>query len=174
MFSAITIQKAGIADARPLLAFSKKTFYDFFAHLNDSANMEAYAAVAFTDQSMLQQLGNPGSEFYFAMLGREIAGYLKLNFNDAQTEFRHKNALEIERIYVSAEHHGKYIGQQLLDFALNIAKNNQFEYVWLGVWEHNEKAIGFYKHNGFEVFASHDFLLGDDKQTDLLMKKMLV
>lgn len=135
--------------------------------------MEAYSSVAFTLQNTQSQLNNPDSEFYFAMLGDEIAGYVKLNFNDAQNEYKDKNALEIERIYVSGEHHGKHIGKQLLDFAVNTARNKQFAYVWLGVWEHNEKALGFYKHQGFEQCGSHDFMLGDDKQTDLLMKRSL-
>jgi ribosomal protein S18 acetylase RimI-like enzyme len=169
----VTIKKAGITDAGVLLAYSKKTFYDFFAHLNDPANMEAYSVVAFTQQNMLEQLNNPNSEFYFAMVDGDIAGYLKLNFNDAQTEYKDKNALEVERIYVSGEHHGKRIGKQLLNFAIDMARSKKFEYVWLGVWEHNHKAIGFYEHNGFEPCGSHEFLLGDDKQTDLLMKKVL-
>jgi diamine N-acetyltransferase len=169
----ITIRKAVIADADVLLSFSRKTFYEFFAHLNEPANMEAYSAVAFTPQSMLEQLMNRNSEFYFAVDEANIIGYIKLNFNNAQTEFQHKNALEIERIYVSGEYHGKHIGKQLLTFAIDIAHNKQLDYVWLGVWEHNLKARGFYEHNGFEVFSSHEFLLGDDRQTDLLMKKTL-
>ena len=169
----ITIQKAGVSDAASLLSFSKKTFYEFFAHLNDPANMEAYAAVAFTLESMLQQINNPDSEFYFAYDEDVIVGYLKLNFNDAQTEFRDINALEIERIYVSGQHHGKRIGKQLLQFAIDAAVLKQFEYIWLGVWEHNYKAREFYERNGFEVFSSHEFLLGYDRQTDLLMRKLL-
>jgi ribosomal protein S18 acetylase RimI-like enzyme len=170
----VTIRKVGIAETDILLAYSKKTFYEFFAHLNDPANMEAYSSVAFTSQNMLDQLANPDSEFYFAFHDDDIAGYIKLNFNDAQTEYKDKNALEIERIYVSGEHHGKRIGKQLLDFAIDTARNKRFDYVWLGVWEHNYKAIGFYEHNRFELCGSHEFLLGDDKQTDLLMKKNLI
>jgi hypothetical protein len=169
----ITIKKVEITDCDTLLTYSKKTFYDFFAHLNEPANVDAYFAVAFTQQNMLNQLNNPDSEFYFALYENDIIGYVKLNFNDAQTEFRDKMLLEIERIYVSAEHHGKHIGKQLLDFAVDIARNKQFDYVWLGVWEHNHKAIGFYEHHGFEVFGSHEFLLGDDRQTDVLMRKNL-
>ncbi len=168
-----TIKKVEITDVDTLLSFSKKTFYEFFDHLNEPANMEAYSSVAFTVQNMLDQLNNPDSEFYFAILDGEVAGYLKLNFNEAQTEYKDKNALEVERIYVSGEHHGKKIGKQLLDFAIAIAKNKQFDYVWLGVWEDNNNALGFYKHNGFEVCGNHEFLLGDDRQTDLLMKKNL-
>jgi len=170
----ITIQRVQLSEADTLLAFSRKTFYEFFDHLNEPANMEAYSSVAFTPQRMLAELSNPNSEFYFAIFGNEVVGYLKLNFNDAQTEFQDANAMEVERIYVSGEHHGKRIGKQLMDFALDMARNKHFEYVWLGVWEHNSKAMAFYQRYGFEVFNSHPFLLGDDLQTDLLMKKMLV
>ena len=169
----VTIQKVEITDADTLLNFSKRTFYEFFAHLNDPANIEAYASVAFTPQKILSELTNPDSEFYFAVIEGIIAGYLKLNFNDAQTEFRDKKAMEIERIYVEGEHHGKHIGRQLLNFAVETALKKQLDYVWLGVWEHNHKAIGFYEHHGFEIFSSHAFLLGNDKQTDLLMRKGL-
>ena len=162
-----------MTDAAVLLDFSRTTFFDFFGSLNDAANMEAYASVAFTSQKILTELINPDSEFHFAMIDNEIVGYLKLNFANAQTEFQDEKALEVERIYVSRQHHKKRIGQQLLDFAIDTAVKKQFEYIWLGVWEHNANAIGFYQHNGFEVFSSHEFLLGDDKQTDLLMKREL-
>ena len=162
-----------MTDAAVLLEFSETTFFHFFGPLNDAANMEAYASVAFTSQKMLSELINPDSEFYFAMIGEEIAGYLKLNFNDAQTEFQDPDAMEVERIYVSKDHQRKGVGQQLLDFAIATATNKNFNYVWLGVWENNHNALAFYRHNGFEVFSSHEFLLGDDKQTDLLMKRVL-
>jgi ribosomal protein S18 acetylase RimI-like enzyme len=169
----VTIREVEISECDILLAFSKETFYEFFAGWNEPANMEAYSAVAFTPQKMLSELSNPNSEFYFALDEDVIVGYIKLNFNDAQTDIQDKDALEVERIYVSGQHHGKYIGKQLLDFAIEIARSKQFDYIWLGVWEHNEKAIAFYKRNGFETFGSHDFMLGDDRQTDLLMKKLL-
>ena len=135
--------------------------------------METYSSINFTMDNMIAQLNNPDSEFYLAFNGDEITGYVKINYNDAQNDIKDKNALEVERIYVAAEHHGKYIGKQLLTFALDKAIAKQLNYVWLGVWDKNEKALAFYKRNGFEQFSTHDFWLGDDKQTDLLMKKGL-
>lgn len=156
-----------------LLDFSRTTFFDFFGPVNEPANMKAYASIAFTHEKMLSELTNPDSEFYFAIVDNEVAGYLKLNYNAAQTEFKDSNALEVERIYVSRQHHKKNIGKKLLDFATNKAMEKGFEYIWLGVWEHNHNAIGFYQHHGFKTIGSHEFMLGDDRQTDFLMKKML-
>jgi ribosomal protein S18 acetylase RimI-like enzyme len=170
----VTIQKLTLADAHVLLALSRKTFFVFFAHLNKPEDMEAYASVAFTTQKMKSELSNPNSCFYFAMLDGEIAGYLKLNYGLAQTEFQDQNAVEIERIYVLAQHHGKKIGHQFINFTLKEAISKKLQYVWLGVWEHNQKALAFYKKHGFEVFSSHEFILGSDKQTDLLMKKAIL
>jgi ribosomal protein S18 acetylase RimI-like enzyme len=45
---------------------------------------------------------------------------------------------------------------------------------WLGVWEDNHRAIRFYEKNGFEKFDSHPFILGESKQTDLLMKLRII
>jgi len=170
----VTIQKVTLADADVLLALSKKTFFHFFAHLNKPEDMEAYAAVAFTPQKIQSELSNPNSHFFFAMLDDEIAGYLKLNYGAAQTELQDPEAVEIERIYVLAEHHGKKIGHQFIDFTLKEATTKNLQYVWLGVWEHNKKALAFYKKHGFELFSSHEFVLGSDKQTDLLMRKTIL
>ncbi|MFD0793827.1 GNAT family N-acetyltransferase [Mucilaginibacter litoreus] len=119
------------------------------------------------------ELSNPNSEFHFAIIDNQPVAYLKLNFGDAQTELQDTNALEIERIYVLQQHQGLKIGKQLLEFAIQKAADNGLLYLWLGVWEHNLKAQKFYKYHGFEVFDSHQFVLGKDEQTDLLMKKLL-
>jgi diamine N-acetyltransferase len=169
----INVQKVTLPEAEQLLDFSKKTFHHFFGPINHPVSIEAYSAKAFTLQKIQSELANADSEFYFAMLDYTIAGYLKLNFGNAQTEFRDNDSAEIERIYVAAEYHGKHIGRRLLNFAADIARNRYLEYLWLGVWEHNTKAIGFYEHHGFKIFSSHDFLLGDERQTDLLMRKTL-
>ena len=169
----VTIRKVETHELDTLLQYSKKTFYEFFAHLNDPVHFEAYAAVAFKPETMLSQLLNSDSEFYFAVIEDNIAGYIKLNTGNAQNEFKDNNSLELERIYVSGEHHGKSIGKQLLDFAEQRAIEQQKDFIWLGVWEHNHKARKFYERQGYELCGSHDFMLGDDRQTDLLMKKSL-
>ncbi len=107
------------------------------------------------------------------MLENEVIGYLKINFGESQTELKDTKALEIERIYVSRELQGKKVGQILYDKAIQIANQKETEYVWLGVWEENPRAISFYKKNGFVEFDKHIFKLGDDEQTDIMMKLKL-
>ncbi len=164
------VRKATISDLKILKEISKTTFIETFASENSSENMTQYLESAFTDEKLIGELTNNNSEFYFAEIEQEVVGYLKVNFNDSQTELKVSNALEIERIYVLKEFHGKNVGQILYDKAIEIAKYKSLNNVWLGVWEQNPRAIRFYEKNGFKVFDKHIFKLGEDEQTDIMMK----
>lgn len=154
-----------------LLQFAESTFRAGFEHLNDPVHFEAYMRHAFTPEKIKTELSTEGSRFFFAHMGHEVVGYIKLNHGTAQSDIKTEPGIELERIYVSPEQQGRGIGQCLLDQALNMAKLEGFPYLWLGVWEKNEGAIRFYKRHGFVQFGSHTFMLGNDPQTDLLMKK---
>jgi len=169
----ITFKKVSLEDTDILLQFSRDVFFTAFAHLNHPEDMELYAAKAFAPEQLKEELANPDSTFYFAYLQDAIAGYIKLNYRSAQTEFQDLDALEIERIYVADAFQNKQIGRQMLDLAINAAIADNLKYIWLGVWEHNIKAIRFYERHGFEAFGSHEFMLGNDPQTDLLLKRIL-
>ena len=150
-----------------------ETFYESFSSVNTEENMTQYLAAAYSTDKLTDELNNPNSSFYFAVVNDKIIGYLKINFGDSQTELKQDNALEIERIYVFKEYHGKHVGQLLFEKAMEIAFEKKADYVWLGVWEENPRAISFYKKNGFVEFDKHIFKLGDDAQTDIMMKLQL-
>ena len=98
-------------------------------------------------------------------------GYLKLNGGNSQTELKDERTLEIERIYVLSSWYGKQVGQLLYNKAIEVALELNADYIWLGVWEENQRAIRFYERNGFVAFDKHIFRLGDDEQTDIMMKR---
>ena len=173
MSAIIELQKVEVSDIDTLLKLSRETFFTAFYHLNNPDDMEAYAAKAFTIQRLEEELNTPGSTFYFALLNQEITGFIKLNTGTAQNEFKDQYSIEVERLYVLAQHQGKQIGQQMLNFAFDIAKKGNYNFVWLGVWEHNQKAIRLYERQGFTLCGSHKFMLGNDPQTDLLLRKDL-
>ena len=166
----IEIKRIVSNDVVALQNISSQTFIETFAEVNTSENMASYLAEEFSLEKLSAELINPNIEYYFASIGKEVIGYLKLNFGIAQKELQNENSLEIERIYVSKEYLGKQVGQLLLGKAIAIANDKKLDFIWLGVWEKNQRAIRFYEKNGFVVFDEHLFILGDDKQTDLLMK----
>jgi ribosomal protein S18 acetylase RimI-like enzyme len=160
-------------DLAVLQKIGMETFYESFSSVNTEENMTQYLAEAYSLDKLTDELNNPNSSFYFAVVNDKIIGYLKINFGDSQTELKQEHALEIERIYVLQAYHGKKIGQLLFEKAMELAHEKNADYVWLGVWEENPRAISFYKKNGFVEFDKHIFKLGDDEQTDIMMKLQL-
>ena len=170
----LQIFRANSSQLDQLQQISKKTFLEAFSEGNTEENMSRYLSEQFSGEKLLTELNNPGSEFYMASYNEEVIGYLKINSGKAQTVELKGRPIEIERIYVKKEYYGKKLGQLFCDLSKEIAGQKKADYIWLGVWEKNPRAIGFYKKNGFREFSKHLFKLGDDEQTDILMKLDMV
>jgi len=171
--STITITKATAADLPTLQGIGRETFFETFAESNTEADMAQYLEHNFSTQKLGGELDNPDSEFFIAWLEGTAIGYLKVNQGSAQTEMHDDTTLEIERIYVKSAYHGKQAGQLLYEKAVKTALYKGKKSIWLGVWEHNPRAIKFYEKNGFEAFGKHIFKMENDDQTDIMMKKLL-
>lgn len=164
------IKECSLEDIERIKLISEKTFYETFCNENSKEDMENYLKENFSYEQIESEVKREGSIFYIVEQNKEIVAYMKINFEKAQTEKGHFNTLEIQRIYILEEYKGKGIGKSLIKIAKSIAEKNKLNYIWLGVWENNFNAIKFYEKQGFEKFDTHIFKLGDDEQTDNLMK----
>lgn len=81
--------------------------------------------------------------------------------------------LEVARIYVVHDFIGKGVGNCLMEYIVELAKEWRMEAIWLAVWEHNHRAIRFYKRWGFNIVDQQVFLLGRDMQKDWRMIRRL-
>lgn len=169
----IYIKRVTLNDIYQLQKIGVQTFSETFSAGNTEEDMTKYLDESFSLKRLTAELNNKNSEFYFALYENTIIGYLKLNFGQSQTELKEDKAVEIERIYVLKEFHGKNVGQLLFEKAMHIARRINAGYAWLGVWEKNPRAINFYKKNGFVEFDKHVFKLGNEEQTDIMMKLQL-
>ncbi|WP_054742032.1 GNAT family N-acetyltransferase [Cellulosilyticum ruminicola] len=169
----LAIQECSLEDIEVIKYISAKTFCETFEEDNSEEDMANYLKENFSDAQVESEVSNPESQFFIVKDNEEVVAYMKLNVGNAQTEKGHEHALEVQRIYVFEEYKGKGIGGALMQEAIKNAKDKNLEYVWLGVWEHNYSAQKFYEKHGFKKFSEHIFKLGDDEQTDYLMKLML-
>ncbi len=169
----LDIRKVLTNEVELLQQISKQTFMETYSTGNTVKNMNRYLEEEFSIENLASELNDENAAFYFARYDSKIVGYLKVNFGDSQTELHDKNTLEIQRIYVSKKFQGSGIGKSLYKKAIKIAQEKEVEFVWLGVWEENPKAIRFYEKVGFEAFDKHIFVLGDEEQTDIMMKKVV-
>lgn len=170
----INIKKCTFEDLGLLQEISVETFNETFKNQNSPENMKAYLEKAFNLKQLEEELSNISSEFYFIYSNKEIAGYLKINTNNAQTEIMGNDSLEIERIYIRKKFHKQGLGKYLINKAIEISIKRNKEKIWLGVWENNESAIIFYKRMDFVQTGAHSFYMGDEEQIDFIMTKTLI
>lgn len=169
----ITIRIATIQDAGLIADMSRQTFYETFAVYNSKEDMDKFMNEQFTRDALVAEVGATDNIFLLAFDVDHPVGYARLRENNNPPLLGSTNAIEIARIYAVTGAIGKGIGRALMQKCLEIAKAANREFAWLGVWEGNQRAIDFYIKWGFEKFADHDFVLGNDIQKDWLMKKKL-
>ena len=156
-----------------LQSIGRDTFYETFHDQNNTENMTAYLEGAFSTEKLTAELQNPHSLFKLLYVNEELAGYLKVNTDEAQSEKLGPDYLEVERIYILSRFHKLGLGKALMEEAIKIAKDMQKTKVWLGVWEQNSNAIAFYEKVGFQKTGTHSFFMGEEEQIDFIMTKQL-
>ncbi len=169
------IRRASVSDAALLSEISIVTFSDTFKGTCTDDDLESFVQEHFNETQVEKELQDE-SDFYFIGYLNEIAvGYIRLKQGISDIKFVNDyKAIELKRIYVLKEYLSKKIGAALLDFALNFALQNDFKILWLGVWEHNERAKAFYKKYDFiNSGVEHPFPIGSTPQTDVWLYKFL-
>lgn len=171
----LTIRRANIEDAAALAALSKQTFFDTFTGTCTEEDMQGFLEEYFNTDQVKKELLNENDFYFFAEIDGVPAGYLRMMEDYSNFELMKKwKALELKRIYVDKPFHGKGIAQQLINFIESFAKENKYEVIWLGVWEHNVRAKRFYEKSGFtDSGYTHDFPIGNTPQTDNWLWKFL-
>ena len=171
----ITIRRVEAKDVPVLSAIAKQTFYDTFAGTCTEEDMQGFLQQYFSEEAMAKEIANENDLCFFAEIEGVPVGYLR--FMEDYKSFplmQQWKALELKRIYVVKEYQGKGVAQKLMDFILDYATANQYEVVWLGVWEHNLRAHKFYEKYGFVNSGhTHGFPIGNTPQTDYWFWKFL-
>ena len=167
------LHQCSMADVDELRAVSIETYTDTFGEFNSDENMRIYLEEAYNRDRLLAELAETNSQFFFLKKNNETVGYLKLNVGDAQTEPVGENLMEVERIYVPTAFLRHGYGTKLIQTAEEIARDLGVTGMWLGVWEHNQRALNFYGKMGFRHISQHSFFMADDEQIDLIYYKDL-
>lgn len=168
----VTITTASPLQYELISSISRDTFEETFKTSNNPEDMAQYLSEELNEQKMKEELEDMYNLFFIAWVNDTPAGYAKVS-TATKADAPHAGAMEIERIYVLQQYQAQKIGAQLMQHCIDAAIEKGCPGIWLGVWEHNQKAISFYERWGFEPYGTHVFRLGTDDQTDILMKKAL-
>ena len=162
------IRRVKLKDAEVLSALSKNTFYDTFVGTCTDEDMQQFLHEYFDIEIVKKELVDKNDFYFFIEVNNKPVGYLRLAEDYSNFELMKQwKALELKRIYVDKDFHAKGLAQELMAFAESFAKENKYEVLWLGVWEHNHRAKKFYEKMGFKDSGhTHDFPIGNTPQRD--------
>jgi ribosomal protein S18 acetylase RimI-like enzyme len=168
--SQLRLRLATETDAVLLSELGARLFEQSFGAQNTVDDMRLYVADAFRLERVRANLSDPHQRTWIAEDGTNGAvGYAVLKQSSASSFLRAQQSAEIVRLYADQRWHGRGVGAALMDACLQEARAWKSDWVWLGVWETNARAIAFYEKHGFRSVGSQTFLLGNDLQNDLVM-----
>lgn len=169
----IQIRIADKQDIKLIKNISWQTFFDTFHQHNLKEDMELFLKSNFNEEAVRKEVVDKHNTFMIAYLKKQVVGYAKLSENKQPPDLHALKPIEISRIYSAKEKIGSGVGKALMNECIEAGKRKGKDILWLGVWEHNQRAIQFYRRWGFEKFSEQTFMLGNDAQNDWLMKKVL-
>lgn len=168
----IQIRQAVPEDLSALRELSIRSFVTAYAAHNTEEDMEQYLRENFSEETLASELSDPRFVYLLAMEGTQISGYIKLDCAVVQKEFG-RRPIEIARLYTDPVLLSKGIGHRMIDAAVEFARSENHDVIWLGVWQNNFRAVNFYQREGFRIFGIVKFVLGKDVQEDFVMTRSL-
>ena len=173
MESSVVIRAAQSADAPYLAEFGARTFRTAFSANNNPADLDAYIAEAFSDETILGEINDAQSTFLLATVEGMNVGYAKIYKGNPPDCVDGPKPIELARIYVDARRQSSGVGAALLQAVFDYARDEGYGTVWLGAWEKNPDAIRFYERHGFAAVGAKYFMVGSDRQNDIVMRRVL-
>jgi ribosomal protein S18 acetylase RimI-like enzyme len=167
------IRQATLQDIGEICQIGAQTFTDAYAANNTKEDLEAYILKSFSADTIAEELSSPQTAYYLCYDGPLLMGYLKLNFDTPCEAFEAQKVTELQRIYVTKEYYKHKGGKFLMQFAIDTCTQKNYQYLWLGVWKENHRALPFYKAWGFEIIGERGFKVGNKIYEDYYLRKGL-
>ena len=169
----MNIRRARPEDAPAFSALAARLFHETYTGQNRAEDMEAYIAGHFTPAKQAEELADPAFRALLVTVEEELAGYACLRTGAAPPEAPAGIPMEVARFYVDSRWQGKGLAPRLMTACISEARDVRCDFLWLGVWKENTRAIRFYEKQGFRISGTLLFRLGGDLQEDHLMVRRM-
>lgn len=166
-----TVRRARPGDARALATLAERTFRDAFAALNTPQDTDLHCRTAYGEAILAREILDPDKVTLLCEQDGALVGYAQVRWGKAPPFVVADAPGEIQRLYVSSECHGTGVAHALMEACLCEIRARRLDVAWLGVWEHNPRAIAFYRKLGFVEVGEHVFRVGNDPQRDVVMAR---
>lgn len=169
----MTIRRAGAGDAAVLAGLARTTFFETFAASNDGADMALHLERAYGIPQQTAELSDPGMITLLVERDGAAIAYAQIRGDHVPVWVTGPVPVELWRFYVGRQWHGRGVALSLMERVKAEARGLGARTLWLGVWEHNRRALAFYTKCGFADVGEHVFLFGTDPRTDRVMTMSL-
>jgi len=170
----LKIKKAQITDAAIIAVLGQVTFMETYRHLFEDLNeLIDYCESSFSVQKLERDIMRPNNHFFIAWFDSLPVGYALIKFENSNNSGSNNRMSQLDRIYVLKEFLNKKIGQKLKDALIEKALAEKSDCIWLHVNPENDRAIHFYKKNGFSKIGNDTFSIGDRTFQSMTMIKSL-
>lgn len=167
----ISVRRASRRDAKALAGLAEKTFRDAFAAMNTAGNMDAFCRSAYGEAIQAEEIARADMLTLLCELHGRLVGFAQLRWGAAPGCVVAGAPAEIQRLYVDRDSHGSGVARDLMNACIDAMLARRSDVAWLGVWEHNPRAIAFYRKCGFVAVGEQIFQLGSDPQRDVVMSR---
>ena len=167
----IEFRRAAEPDAARLAAEAERMFRETYGAVNTAENMNRYCAANYSVAIQTREILDPAVTYLIGEQAGALVGFVQLRRGPGPACARAERPVEIQRFYVTRDWHGRGVAPQLMAEVFRQAQLEGADQVWLGVWEHNLRARAFYRKAGFTEVGEHTFLLGEDRQRDIVLTR---
>jgi GNAT superfamily N-acetyltransferase len=157
----INILKATVNDAELIAQLGKQTFYESHGHSASAVDIDAFVLKHYTTNAVIKEFDNPKVEYNLITYNGNTVGFSKIEISSPDDNINEKNVTKLNRLYLLDSYHGKKLGATLFNFNIDLSKSKNDKGIWLHVWVENEKAVRFYKKNGFKIVGEYDYEISE-------------
>lgn len=164
------LRAASERDTERLAEFGARTFAEAFAADNTPEDLRQHLDSAWSPTRQLAELRDPQIDTLLLTDAEDRwLAFAQLRVGTTSEGVPAADCVELWRFYVDRPFHGQGVAASLMHAAKQRARQRGAHWLWLGVWERNERAKAFYAKQGFRRVGTQVFVVGSDPQTDHVM-----
>ena len=157
----VSFERADKSDAYLLSEMAGITFMESHGRSAKLEDINNFITQKYNPETFTAELINSKNNYYLVYYQNRLAGFSNIIYNFPYADSKMEDVAKLERIYILKEFYDLKLGYHLFEFNRNLARENNQKGIWLFVWKENERAIKFYKKNGFKVIGHFDYKISE-------------
>lgn len=156
------IVRAIINDVELLADLGTRTFIESHGSSAKQEDLDFFIREKYSHNYLYRDVSNPKNIYHIIYQDNVPAGFSKIIFNTPGENIEPTNVTKLEKIFLLKHFYNLKLGAELFNYNVIISKEHDQSGIWLFVWIKNERALSFYKKNGFKIVANYDFKISEN------------